>query len=48
MVDLAALVLLRRALPILAGLALVLGSCTGLILQPMRELVLTPDRIGLD
>jgi uncharacterized protein len=48
MVDLAALVLLIRALPILAGLALALGGCTGLIFQPMRELVLTPDQIGLD
>jgi fermentation-respiration switch protein FrsA (DUF1100 family) len=48
MVDLAALVFLRRALPILAGLALALGGCTGLIFQPMRELVLTPDQIGLD
>jgi fermentation-respiration switch protein FrsA (DUF1100 family) len=48
MVDLAALVLLRHALPILAGLALALGGCTGLIFQPMQELVLTPDQIGLD
>jgi uncharacterized protein len=48
MVDLAALVLLIRALPILTGLALALGGCTGLIFQPMRELVLTPDQIGLD
>ena len=32
----------------LAGLAVALGSCTGLIFQPMRELVLTPDEIGLD
>jgi fermentation-respiration switch protein FrsA (DUF1100 family) len=54
MVDLAALVFLRcarpitRAWPILAGLALALGGCTGLIFQPMRELVLTPDEIGLD
>ena len=31
-----------------AGLAVALGSCTGLIFQPMRELVLTPDEIGLD
>jgi fermentation-respiration switch protein FrsA (DUF1100 family) len=48
MVDLAPLVFLTRALPILAGLALGLGGCTGLIFQPMRELVLTPDQIGLD
>ena len=52
MVDLAALVLLRRARalgrPLLFGLALALGGCTGLIFQPMRELVLTPDQIGLD
>ena len=49
MVDLAALVLLiRRPLPILAGLALVLGGCTGVIFHPMRELVRTPDQIGLE
>jgi fermentation-respiration switch protein FrsA (DUF1100 family) len=48
MVHLAALVLLIRALPILTGLALALGGCTGLIFQPMRELVLTPDQIGLN
>jgi hypothetical protein len=48
MVDLAALVLLIRPLPVLAGLALALAGCTGLIFHPMRELVLTPDQIGLD
>jgi uncharacterized protein len=48
MVDLAALVLLIRPLPVLAGLALALVGCTGVIFQPMRELVLTPDQIGLD
>jgi uncharacterized protein len=48
MVDLAALVLLIRALPVLGGLALALGGCTGVIFQPMHELVLTPDQIGLD
>jgi fermentation-respiration switch protein FrsA (DUF1100 family) len=48
MVDLAALVFLSRRLPVMAGLALALGGCTGLIFQPMRELVLTPDEIGLD
>ena len=32
----------------LAGLAAALGGCSGLIFQPMRELVLTPDEIGLD
>jgi uncharacterized protein len=48
MVDLAALVLLIRRLPLLAGVALALGGCTGLIFQPMRELVLTPDEIGLE
>jgi fermentation-respiration switch protein FrsA (DUF1100 family) len=47
MVDLAALVLLIRALPMLGGLALALGACTGVIFQPMHELVLTPDQIGL-
>jgi uncharacterized protein len=47
MVNLAALVLLIR-LPVMAGLALALCGCTGLIFQPMRELVLTPDEIGLD
>ncbi len=48
MVDLAALVLLIRALPVLGGLALALGGCTGVIFQPMHQLVLTPDQIGLD
>jgi fermentation-respiration switch protein FrsA (DUF1100 family) len=48
MVDLAALVLLIRALPVLGGLALALGGCTGVIFQPMQQLVLTPDQIGLD
>jgi fermentation-respiration switch protein FrsA (DUF1100 family) len=48
MVDLAALVLLIRALPVLGGLALALGGCTGVIFQPMHELVLMPDQIGLD
>ena len=33
---------------LLAGLAVALGACTGLIFHPMRELVLTPDQIGLD
>jgi fermentation-respiration switch protein FrsA (DUF1100 family) len=47
MVDLAALVLLIR-LPVVAGLALALCGCTGLIFQPMRELIRTPDEIGLD
>jgi uncharacterized protein len=48
MVDLAALVLLIRALPVLGGLALALGGCTGVIFQPMHQLVLTPDQIGLE
>jgi fermentation-respiration switch protein FrsA (DUF1100 family) len=48
MVDLAALVLLIRAWPVLGGLALALGACTGVIFQPMHELVLTPDQIGLE
>jgi uncharacterized protein len=49
MVDLAALVLLiRRRLAGLAVLALALTSCTSLVFQPMRELVLTPGEIGLD
>jgi uncharacterized protein len=48
MVDFAALVLLIRALPVLGGLALALGGCTGVIFQPMHQLVLTPDQIGLD
>jgi hypothetical protein len=48
MVDLAALVLLTRSLSVLAGLALALGGCTGVIFHPMRELVLTPDQIGLE
>ena len=31
------------------GLALaLLAGCTGLVFQPMRQLVLTPDQIGLD
>jgi fermentation-respiration switch protein FrsA (DUF1100 family) len=47
MVDLAALVLLIRAWLVLGGLALTLGGCTGVIFQPMHELVLTPDQIGL-
>jgi hypothetical protein len=45
--DLAALVLLIRPLPVLAGLALALAGCTGVIFHPMRELVLTPDQLGL-
>jgi fermentation-respiration switch protein FrsA (DUF1100 family) len=48
MVDLAALVFLIRAWPVLGGLALALGGCTGVIFQPMHELVLTPDQIGLE
>ena len=49
MVDLAALVLLIcRRLTAWALLALALTSCTGLVFQPMRELVLTPGEIGLD
>jgi fermentation-respiration switch protein FrsA (DUF1100 family) len=48
MVDFAALVLLIRAMPVLGGLALMLGACTGVIFQPMHELVLTPDQIGLE
>ncbi len=47
MVDFAALVLLSRRLSGLALLALGLAGCTGLVFQPMRELVLTPDEIGL-
>jgi fermentation-respiration switch protein FrsA (DUF1100 family) len=47
MVDLAALVLLSRRLFGLALLALGLAGCTGIVFQPMRELVLTPDEIGL-
>jgi hypothetical protein len=48
MVDFAALVLLIRTSPVLGGLALALGACTGVIFQPMHELVLTPDQIGLE
>jgi uncharacterized protein len=48
MVDLAPLVLLIRALSVLGGLALALGGCTGVIFQPMHQLVLTPDQIGLE
>jgi fermentation-respiration switch protein FrsA (DUF1100 family) len=48
MVDLPALVLLIRPLPVLAGLALALAGCTGVIFHPMRELVRTPDQIGLE
>jgi uncharacterized protein len=48
MVDLDTLVLLIcRRLTGLALLALGLTSCTGLVFQPMRELVLTPGEIGL-
>ena len=37
-----------RRLTGLALLALGLAGCTGLVFQPMRERVLTPDEIGLD
>ena len=40
-IDAALVFLARRAL------ALLLAGCTGLIFQPLRELVLTPDQIGL-
>jgi uncharacterized protein len=47
MVDLAALVFLRRRLLGLILLATSLAGCTGLVFQPMQELILTPDELGL-
>ena len=47
MVDLAALVFLSRRWSGLVLLALGLAGCTGVVFQPMRELILTPDEIGL-
>jgi uncharacterized protein len=47
MVDLAALVFLRRRLLGLTLLAASLAGCTGLVFQPMQELILAPDELGL-
>jgi fermentation-respiration switch protein FrsA (DUF1100 family) len=47
MVDFAALVFLRRHLFGLVLLATGLAGCTGLVFQPMHELILTPDELGL-
>ena len=47
MVDLAALVFLSRRLFGPALLALGLAGCTGLVFQPMHQLILTPDELGL-
>jgi fermentation-respiration switch protein FrsA (DUF1100 family) len=48
MVDLAALVFLSGRLPgLVLLLALGLAGCTGLVFQPMHQMVLTPDELGL-